>query len=206
MGSASTRASATAPRPTRSMISSVTSRGSDLSRDQLRRNSAAARMFSRAVSEPKTSSRWKVRAMPEPGPPVRRQPADVAAVEDDPAARRLLQAGDDVERRGLAGAVGTDQPGDVAGVRRDVGRADRLHPAEPDGDVLDREHRHVRGVELLRLGQGAPPRARVRRDDPMRWTCRAAARLGGPAASRPLRRSGRRCRWGRGRCSPRRCR
>ena len=61
----STRSFATARMPTRSRSASTSARGSALrSRDHERRISAAVRMFSRAVSEPKTSSRWKVRAMP----------------------------------------------------------------------------------------------------------------------------------------------
>ena len=51
---------------------------------------------------------------PEPGPLVRVEPAHVAAVEQDPARRRREHAGDDVEQRGLARAVGPDQAGDLA--------------------------------------------------------------------------------------------
>ena len=54
------------------------------SRDHERRISAAVRMFSRAVSEPNTSRRWNVRAMPAPGPDVGLGAGDVLAVEAGP--------------------------------------------------------------------------------------------------------------------------
>ena len=67
-----------------------------------RRISAAVRMFSRAVSEPNTSRRWNVRAMPRRARGVGLEVGDVLAVEQHPAADGLLQAGDDVERGRLA--------------------------------------------------------------------------------------------------------
>ena len=65
--------SATSAMPTRSSSSSATSAGSYASLAQRRRISAATSTFSRAVRLPNTSSRWNVRAMPEPGPLVRRR-------------------------------------------------------------------------------------------------------------------------------------
>ena len=44
----------------------------------------------------------------------------LGAVEDDAAALRLVEAGDAVEERGLAGAVRADEAGDGAGVDREV--------------------------------------------------------------------------------------
>ena len=50
--------------PTRDRTPSALAAASERSRDQRRRISAAASTFSRTDSEPKTSRRWKVRAMP----------------------------------------------------------------------------------------------------------------------------------------------
>ena len=80
--------------------------------------SPPTRTLSRTVSDVNSSSRWNVRAMPAPGPLVRRQPGDVVAVEQDAARVGPLEPGDDVEQRGLAGAVGADQAGDAARCRR----------------------------------------------------------------------------------------
>ena len=75
----------------------------------------------------------------EPGPLVRVEPADVAAVEQDPARGRRLQAGDDVEQRRLARAVRPDQTGDLAGARVEVDVGERAVAAELDGDLLGDE-------------------------------------------------------------------
>ena len=64
MGSVSTRSGATAPSPMRSITSSVTAAGSNLSRDQPRRISAATSTLSRTDSVPNVSSRWNVRPIP----------------------------------------------------------------------------------------------------------------------------------------------
>src|SRR5438270_2256319 len=64
VGMASTRSLAAPVMPTRSRIASVTSLGFDPSLAQRRRISAATSTFSRAVREPNTSRRWKVRARP----------------------------------------------------------------------------------------------------------------------------------------------
>ena len=70
---------------------------------------------------------------------VRLEAGDVGAVEEDLAAVGRQRAGDDVEERGLAGAVGADEAGDRAAgdIQRAIG--DRLHAAEPlaDGHSLD---------------------------------------------------------------------
>ena len=57
--------------------------------------------------------RWKVRDA-EPGAPVRRDARQVATVEDHPPAVGLRYAEQAVEERGLARAVRTDQPDDLA--------------------------------------------------------------------------------------------
>jgi hypothetical protein len=72
--------------------------------------------------------------------------------ERDLAFGGLVEAGDAVEHRGLAGAVGADQRGDLVGVGfegeiRDGGKA-----AETHRHVLDREHRGlVRGSHVSRV-------------------------------------------------------
>src|SRR4051794_20589615 len=63
VGIESTGSSATDVSPTRSRISLVSALGSSFAFDQPFRISAATMMFSRAVSDPNTSSRWNVRAM-----------------------------------------------------------------------------------------------------------------------------------------------
>ena len=47
-----------------------------------------------------------------------RRPVIVVPVEEDAAGVERLEAGDQVEQRGLAGAVGTDDADDLALVRR----------------------------------------------------------------------------------------
>src|SRR5207244_9865435 len=61
---------------------------------------------------------------------------------------RVVEAVDDVEHRGLAGAVGPDDGANLAlaDVERDAG--DRLDAAEGERDVLDREQ-HIAGGDLL---------------------------------------------------------
>src|SRR4051812_39131765 len=68
----------------------------------------------------------------EPRSFVRWQPADVPAGDVDAPPGGLLQSGDDVEGRGLAGTVGSDQPRDLTrlhGERHvaDGGDATELH-------------------------------------------------------------------------------
>ena len=60
----------------------------------------------------------------------------------------MVEAVDDVEHRGLAGAVRADDGADLAlaDIERDVG--DRLHAAERERDVLDREQ-HVAGRDVV---------------------------------------------------------
>ena len=66
------------------MTSSVTAAGSNLSRDQPRRISAATSTLSRTESVPNVSSRWNVRLMPSARAPVRLGVRDVLAVDARP--------------------------------------------------------------------------------------------------------------------------
>src|SRR5438128_9097679 len=81
--------------------------------------------------------------------------AAVIMPEPDAAAAWLVEAGDAVEHRGLAGAVRADQRGDVAALRREAQVVDRNKAAEPHGQALDRQDG---------LGRGAHPCPCLRRE------------------------------------------
>ena len=59
--------------------------------------------------------------------------------EQHQAFGRLVEAGDAIEHRGLAGAVGPDQRGDVAAAHRERDVVDGEQPTEAHGQVLDLE-------------------------------------------------------------------
>src|SRR5438046_6066310 len=81
-----------------------------------------------------------------PGAPVRRQGGDGAPVEDDVAAVDGQRARHAIDQRGLARAVGTDQPETLAGLHRDAHLVEREEAAEAFGEPLDLEERvtHMR--------------------------------------------------------------
>ena len=58
------------------------------------------------------------------------EPDQGRAVERDRAVSRGVEAGDEVEHGGLAGAVGPDEPDDLAALDREVESAHRGEPAE----------------------------------------------------------------------------
>src|SRR3546814_5006453 len=62
-------------------------------------------------------------------------------LQAQPADRRLVEAGQAVEHRGLAGTVGADDGGDLAVPGGEADVIDRDQAAEPHGQVLDREQR-----------------------------------------------------------------
>ena len=77
------------------------------------------------------------------GPAVRALAGDVGALEHHVALGRLLEPGDHVEQRGLAGTVGADEPGDEARLDLDAGVRHRLEHAEAHDDVVGGEdHAH----------------------------------------------------------------
>ncbi len=88
--------------------------------------------------------------MPERGDPVRRQPGQLvlSVGEQDLAAGRGMQAGDGVEKRGLAGAVRPDQAEDLALGQGQVDVAKGLQTAkalrQPAG--LEQGHGAARAV------------------------------------------------------------
>jgi hypothetical protein len=55
---------------------------------------------------------------------MRLQCGDVVAVEDNPSARCRQRAADEIEERGLAGAVGTDNAGDRTRCDRNIDLVD----------------------------------------------------------------------------------
>jgi hypothetical protein len=77
-----------------------------------------------------------------PDDTVRRRAQQALAVEGDLSGVRPVEPRDQVEERRLAGAVRSDQPGDLAGVDRERDVVDRHHPAETAADVFDREEGH----------------------------------------------------------------
>ena len=74
---------------------------------------------------------------------VARQARDVLPLEHDAAGRRVEHPCDDVEHRGLAGAVGPDDREHLALLDVEADIADRLHAAEAQRDVLDFEDTHL---------------------------------------------------------------
>src|SRR5262249_45646590 len=117
----------------------------------------------------------------ESGPLVRLATGDVAAVELHVPCARRLQAGDHVEERRLAGAVGADEARDVSGLDVDGQVAERLKPTEVDRHLVYVEKRHVRSVPSSR------PPARTHRSlaPPTAPAPRARARRARPWARRP---------------------
>ncbi len=80
---------------------------------------------------PNSAMFWNVRAMPSAAIFSRPGVGDVAAFEGDRTAVGPVEPADHVEQRGLAGAVGTDDRGDLAALDRDRHVLDRPHAAEP---------------------------------------------------------------------------
>ena len=79
---------------------------------------------------------------PAPDDVVRRCPQEARAIERDLAVVGAVEPHDQVEDRGLAGAVGPDQPGDLALCHVERDAVDRDDPPEPPRQVLEREQRH----------------------------------------------------------------
>src|SRR5690606_3401057 len=75
----------------------------------------------------------------EPADAVRALAADLAAREDDAPRARRVDAGDDVERRCLAGAVRADQRHQLVRADAQVERGDGGESAEADGDRIEDE-------------------------------------------------------------------
>ena len=103
---------------------------------------AAASRFSSTVSLPNSLVCWKVRITPALATCRRRRPADVDTVDQDLTAARLERACDQLQCGRLAGAVGTDQAGGLAGdqsndTRRRPGRRRRRLEVAHDQRAAD---------------------------------------------------------------------
>ena len=79
------------------------------------------------------------------------------ALERDAALLRMIEAVDDVEHRGLAGAVRADDGADFAFADVEGDVADRFHAAERQRHVLDRQQ-HVADRDV---GAAAAPSCRL---------------------------------------------
>ncbi len=84
---------------------------------------------------------------------VGRHALDLAAVEPDGAGVGRVQARDQVEQRGLAGAVRADQRVDLAGADREAGVADGADAAEMLRDAFDLQHRSLEAFGQEKAGQ-----------------------------------------------------
>ena len=76
------------------------------------------------------------------------------AVEERRAAAGPVDAGDDVEERRLAGAVGTDQRDDLALVDVERDAVECHHTTEPDAEVAHLEQRHIGRILISQRLQG----------------------------------------------------
>ena len=101
---------------------------------------------SRTVKPENRRESWKERPEPEPGAGRGRAVRDVDAGQLDPPRVGMEEPGDDVEQRRLAGAVGSDDPHDLAvvGVQGHVVQGVVAAEAEREPAHLD-------------LGPAAPP-------------------------------------------------
>src|SRR6185369_9084193 len=84
----------------------------------------------------------------KPGDLVGLHARDVMVLEPHPAAGRRMNAADEVDERGLAGAVRSDQADDLALVDGQAHAIDRVEPAEPPRYAVQGQER----------GHFAPPR------------------------------------------------
>src|SRR5690606_38306906 len=76
----------------------------------------------------------------ESGDSVRRRGGDVLAVEEEPARGRIVDAADQVEDGGLAGAVGADDGEDLAALHGEADVIDGADAAETDAQPLGHQH------------------------------------------------------------------
>src|SRR4051794_3177935 len=82
---------------------------------------------------------------PRASAPLRRPACDLALLELDPAGRREVEAGDQVDERRLARAVRADQADDLLPAEREIDALERLHTLERAGDA-DRPQRRGRSA------------------------------------------------------------
>ena len=163
------------PRPTKvsaAIARSVSAAGPPCPISVLPGRSAPISTFSSAVIERNSRMFWNVR----PSPAAVRWCGGIVVMSvpssSDLAGGRLVEAGQHVERGGLAGAVRPDQRVNAAAPDRDIDAVDGLQAAEIFRQALDLEHdiaadagrlQQQRGRRRRRLGRGcASDRARRR--------------------------------------------
>ena len=93
---------------------------------------------------------WKVRASPRRARSAWRQRGDVLAIEQHPAGMRLEHAGDQIDQRGLAGAVRADQRVARAALERKIDVARDRQRAESPVQVPRLAARRVTTCSPLR--------------------------------------------------------
>src|SRR5207237_9745222 len=108
----------------------------------------------------------------ESGPLVGGQGGDVAPTEAHAATVETLQAGDGVEERCLAGAVGADEPDDRALRHLQGHTAQGLQTAEGQARVVDLEHVHA---TRLRVRGAGVDRVAIRRSKRSASAARSAS-------------------------------
>ena len=92
--------------------------------------------------------------MPSRARALGRIPAEIGALEENPASERVDDARDGAQRRRLAGAVGAEQRDDLAGVDVEVEVAQHRGPLVSGREPLEREHRLRRHASSA-AGRGA---------------------------------------------------
>ena len=119
--------------------------------------------FSSTVRRGKSARFWNVRAMPRRAMPWAGTSSRSVPSKRTLAARRLVDAADDVEQRRLAGAVRPDQPTDLAGLDREGQLVQRHDAAEAHAHLADVENRqrinHPPGGHTVRAPAGPAHRS-----------------------------------------------
>ncbi len=67
---------------------------------------------------------------------------DLLSIQDQAAFGGFVKTGDDVEHRGLPGAIGADQPDDMSFFEGQIEIGDSNQTAEAHGEMLDLEYFH----------------------------------------------------------------
>ena len=119
--------------------------------------------FSSTDAEPTMRGVWNVRAIRICARRWRREHRQCGAVQPDRAALLRVVAGDDVQRRGLAAAVGTDQSMHLTRPDLEIESVDRMHAAEAQRHLFQRQARRHRAARRAggasRSGRGTIARS-----------------------------------------------
>ena len=111
---------------------------------------APTRTLSRVVMVANSATFWNVRAMPSAAISWRAKLASGRPSNRIVPECGIVEAGDAVEQRGLAGAVRPDQAADRAAGDVEADVLQRGHAAEADRDAVDREQRRAPAARRLR--------------------------------------------------------